>query len=168
MKERVSTHEKGAVEEAHTENHPKVLRPINATDSMSVDPDMKKNKSIIALVYVILFIFGIGTGYLLVSKTSLGVAATVGTAINTPKVVGVKDATFKDCATGVLEKEGLDGEGTHKLIREGGPSQTAYLLSSVVDMDQYVGLKVKVCGQTIAAKKVSWLMDIGRLELQEK
>lgn len=168
MKERVSIHEKSASHEAHMSQPEKVLRPLNATDSVPSDPAMKKNRFIVMFVYIVLLLLGVGTGYLLVSKTSLGNAVTAGKAINTPKVVGVKDATFKDCATGVIEKEGMDGEGTHKLIREGGPSQTAYLLSSVVDMDQYVGLKVKVCGQTIAAKNVSWLMDIGRLELLEK
>ncbi len=168
MKERVSTHEKGATQNEHMSQPDKVLRPLDASDSIPTDSAMKKSRFIIVFVYAVLLLLGVGTGYILVSKTSLGAAATAGTAINTPKVVGVKDATFKDCATGTIEKEGMDGEGTHKLLREGGPSQTAYLLSSVVDMDQYVGLKVKVCGQTIAAKNVSWLMDIGRLELLEK
>jgi hypothetical protein len=145
-----------------------VLRSMNATDTPQGTTSMKKSRAIVLGVYAALILLGVGTGYLLVSKTSLGNAVTAGQTIDKPNVVGVKDATFKDCATGVLEKEGLDGEGTHKLIREGGPSQTAYLLSSIVDMDQYVGLTVKVCGQTIAAKKVSWLMDVGRLELQEK
>ncbi|MBP9813670.1 hypothetical protein KBC80_00620 [Candidatus Woesebacteria bacterium] len=168
MKERLSVHEKSATHEVNMPHSDKVLRPLNAMDRMPIEPDMKKSRFIIMFVYTLLLLLGVSTGYLLVSKTSLGNAATAGTSINTPKVVGVKDAIFKDCATGVIEKEGMDGEGTHKLIREGGPSQTAYLLSSVVDMDQYVNLKVKVCGQTVAAKNVSWLMDIGRLELLEK
>lgn len=148
----------------------KVLRPIDAKDEVLSTQRMKTHKGIILLVYGLLLFLGIGTGYLLSAKTNLGTTSTTGgvTTNTVAKVVGVKDAIFKDCATGVIEKEGLNGEGTHKLIREGGPSQTAYLLSSIVDMDQYVGLTVKVCGQTIAAKKVSWLMDVGRLEFQTK
>jgi hypothetical protein len=121
---------------------------------------------VVLAVYVVLMLLGIGTGYLL-SQKGTGPLAPKGTPITTNKIIGVQDAsTFKDCAEGKLEKDGLDGEGTHKLIRDGGPSQTAYLISSIVDLDQYVGLTVKACGQTLAAKKVSWLMDVGRLELE--
>ena len=64
-------------------------------------------------------------------------------------------ATFKDTAIGVIQKGGTDGEGTHQLIRTGGPSQTVTLISSVIDLDQYVGKKVKVYGQTLAAQKAT-------------
>lgn len=144
----------------------KVLRSL---DSKGKSADMntgKKEAPIVLAVYVVLLLLGVGTGYLLSQKGS-GPMAPKGTPITTAKVVGVQDAsTFKDCATGTLEKGGSDGEGTHKLIREGGPSQTAYLVSSVVDLDQYDSLHVKVCGQTMAAKKVTWLMDVGRLEME--
>ncbi len=147
-----------------------VLRPIDARDNKPIMKQLKKNSFVILGVYIVLILFGVGTGYLLATKSSLGTpGAPKGTPINTAKVVGVQDAsTFKDCATGKIEKGGLDGEGTHSLVRDGGPSQTAYLISSVVDLDQYVGLTVKVCGQTLQGKKVSWLMDVGRLELQGK
>lgn len=144
----------------------RILRPLSSTDQAIAANTMKKNNAIVTIVYVFLVLLGVGTGYLLSSTSALGVNGKVGAPIDSPKVVGVTDAAFKDCATGVLEKEGFEGEGTHKLIREGGPSQTAYLISSVVDMDQYVALTVKVCGQTVAAKNVSWLMDVGRLEVQ--
>jgi len=35
------------------------------------------------------------------------------------------ESAFPDSANGVLEKGGIDGEGTHKLLRTGGPDQTA-------------------------------------------
>lgn len=143
-----------------------VLRSIDQK-SMPEDPKATKKDAIVVLVvYVVLLFLGIGTGYLL-SQKGTSPLAPKGTSITTNKIIGVQDAsTFKDCATGKLEKDGLEGEGTHKLIRDGGPSQTAYLISSIVDLDQYVGLTVKACGQTLAAKKVSWLMDVGRLELE--
>jgi hypothetical protein len=141
-----------------------MLKSLDGKSTQERSPAVKKQRAIVIAVYLVLALFGIGTGYLLASKGVTALSST-GNPINTAKVVGVSDpSTFKDCATGTLEKEGLAGEGTHKLIREGGPSQTAYLISSVVDMDQYVGTKVKVCGQTMQAKKVSWLMDVGRLE----
>src|SRR3989344_7072522 len=48
--------------------------------------------------------------------------------------------TFRDEAEGTIEKnDKLDkyAQGTHKLIRPGGEDQTAYLTSSVLDLDQY-------------------------------
>lgn len=144
----------------------KVVRPIDMTDKTTDVQTMKKDARIIVVVYVALLLLGIGTGYLLSQKGG-SLLPQKGAPITGDKVVGIQDAsTFKDCATGTIEKDGVEGEGTHKLIREGGPSQTAYLISSIVDLDQYVNLKVKVCGQTLAAKKVSWLMDVGRLEVQ--
>lgn len=75
--------------------------------------------------------------------------------------------TFKDEAEGTIEKnEDLDryAQGTHKLIRPGGESQTAYLTSSVLDLDDYVGKKVKVFGETFGSNQVGWLMDVGKVE----
>lgn len=143
-----------------------MLRSLDGKQVQDRSASTKKLRQIVIVVFVMLAFLGVGTGYLLASKGVAGVStAATGSAIKTATVVGVSDpSTFKDCATGTLEKEGLAGEGTHKLLRDGGPSQTAYLISSVVDMDQYVGTKVKVCGQTMQAKKVSWLMDVGRLE----
>ncbi len=144
----------------------KVLRPLESKDQVTDFPTAKKEARIVLIVYAFLMVLGIGTGYLLAQKGGSPLAPK-GTPITTNKVVGVQDAsTFKDCTSGKLEKDGVEGEGTHKLIREGGPSQTAYLISSVIDLDQYVGLNVNVCGETFAAKKVSWLMDVGRLELE--
>lgn len=143
-----------------------VLRSFDRKGNSTDMKPTKKEAPIVLIVYAVLLLLGIGTGYLLSQKGS-GPLTPKGTPIATEKVVGVQDAsTFKDCATGTLEKGGSDGEGTHKLIRDGGPSQTAYLFSSVIDLDQYVALKVKVCGQTMAAKKVNWLMDVGRLEME--
>jgi len=151
-------------------NGASVLRPMEARDTKKEMKQMKKNSLVILAVYIILIALGVGTGYLIATRSSLSIAKVpAGTPINTTKVVGVQDAsTFKDCATGQLEKGGLNGDGTHNLVRPGGASQTAYLISSVIDLDQYVGLTVKVCGQTVQGKQVSWLMDVGRLEIQGK
>ena len=81
-------------------------------------------------------------------------------------VVGLSDnKTFKDSAEGKLEKGGIDGEGSHHLVRPGGESQNVYLTSSVVDLDKFVGRKVKVWGETFSAQKAGWLMDVGKLKV---
>lgn len=120
------------------------------------------------LVYALLIVLGVITGYVLSRTTAPLSSGGKPTMINTGKVAGVTDdRTFKDSAVGTVEKGGINGEGTHKLIREGGVSQTAFLISSVVDLDQYVGKKVKVWGQTFDAEKAAWLMDVGKIEIQE-
>jgi hypothetical protein len=140
-----------------------VVQPIEQPE----EKIMKINSKFIYAVYGLIILLGIGTGYLLSTKTNIKNAGSASktTVINTDKVSGSTDAVFKDSATGVIEKGGLDGEGSHKLIRDGGPSQTAYLVSSIVDLDKYIGKKVTVWGQTMAAKNVSWLMDVGKVEL---
>jgi hypothetical protein len=132
----------------------------------AIDATMKKT---IILVYVVLAFVGVGTGFLL-SRTVGNKTGTTGTVtsktIKTDTVAGSTDEkTFKDSATGKIEKGGIDGEGTHSLVRDGGPSQTVYLISSVVDLDEYIGKNVKIWGQTQAAKKAAWLMDVGKIEL---
>lgn len=125
----------------------------------------KSFKQVVLLALVALLIVGIGlfTGRLLSGKSgSQGAGGQVG------EEIGSQDTQiFKDTASGVLEKGGLDGDGTHRLLREGGPSQTAYLTSSVIDLDQFVGKKIKVWGKTFQGQKASWLMDVGRVKILE-
>ena len=144
-----------------------IVAPIDPVKKGDMHMQMKtKSTRIIIGVYAVLVALGIGTGYLL-SRASITGATGVTGIVKTAKVSGSTDTTtFKDSATGVIQKGGTDGEGTHQLIRDGGPSQTVTLMSSVVDLDQYAGKKVKVHGQTLAAQKAAWLMDVGRVELQ--
>ncbi len=82
-------------------------------------------------------------------------------------VYGSQDDTFKDFATGSVQEGGINGEGTHTLIREGGPSQSAALTSSTVDLSLFVGKKVEIKGQTNKSNKVSWLLDVGNIKIIE-
>ncbi|MBW7955627.1 hypothetical protein H3C66_02735 [Patescibacteria group bacterium] len=78
-----------------------------------------------------------------------------------------EEKDFKDSAEGYLELGGLDGEGSHKLLREGGPSQNVYLTSSSTDLDKFDGMKVQVWGETFKGQKAGWLMDVGRVKVVE-
>ncbi len=78
-----------------------------------------------------------------------------------------EEKDFKDSAEGYLELGGLDGEGSHKLLREGGVSQTVYLTSSSTDLDKFQGMRVKVWGETFKGQKAGWLMDVGRVKVIE-
>jgi hypothetical protein len=145
-------------------NEEKLVRSVDEINA----PDITSMKKIIIAVYIALLLLGVGTGYLLTKTAKTSTKTTTSATQSTSKAVGSTDTqTFKDSAQGTLEKGGSDGEGTHKLIRDGGPSQTVYLISSVVDLDLYAGKKVKVWGQTQAAKSVAWLMDVGKIEQSE-
>ncbi|MDP1721764.1 MAG: hypothetical protein Q8L37_00990 [Candidatus Gottesmanbacteria bacterium] len=140
------------------------------TNPASPPSDKKTMRMTAMVVYVLLIALGLGTGYLMTRNTKITNTQPNESSnmVKTDKVEGVSDTkNFKDSAEGLMEKGGINGEGTHKLIRDGGPSQTAYLVSSVIDLDTYVGKKVKVWGETFAAKKASWLMDVGKVEILE-
>jgi len=140
-----------------------VVQPFERKE---VKPSVKKFYIALTGVFVVLIALGIGTGYAL---SRIGTQGVSGKAVSTDggKTFGSKDdKTFTDTAIGMVEKEGISGEGTHKLTREGGPSQTACLVSSVLDLDEFVGKKVKVHSKTMGAKKCPWLMDVGSIELQ--
>lgn len=125
------------------------------------------NKRKIVLPAIVIIVAGILTGYTLSVKLNSKNASGV-TGINTVssgQTVGVKDQkAYKDSAEGELEEGGINGEGTHKLVRPGGPSQTVYLTSSNLDLNQFIGQKVRVWGETFSAQKAGWLMDIGKVE----
>ncbi len=132
----------------------------------------------IPVVLLVTLVLGVISGwgaFKVLAKSQIGsTAVTLGTKIpagNALKVgdtFGVPDEkTFKDSTEGVLEKGGLNGEGSHHLVRPGGKSQTVYLTSSVVDLDQVAGHRVKVWGETFAARKAGWLMDVGRVQILE-
>jgi hypothetical protein len=120
------------------------------------------------VIFIIIILAGVVFGYFMSTLKPQTSGSVVGGSdiIQTKEEVGsTNTTTFRDTATGTIEAGGSNGEGTHKLIRDGGPSQTVYLVSSIVDLDQYVGQKVEVWGETIRAQKVGWLMDVGRLKL---
>ncbi len=140
---------------------------------------MKQTRTLTAVLLVVALAAGIGTGYggykLQASSgggrkstvtTSSDIQQVAGSSVQVGDVFGVQDeATFKDSAQGYLEIGGLDGEGSHKLLREGGESQTVYLTSSVTDLDKFDGIIVKVWGETFKGQKAGWLMDVGRVEI---
>lgn len=83
------------------------------------------------------------------------------------KAYGDTAKTFKDSATGTLERGGVNGEGTHTLNREGGVSQRAALTSSVLDLDLFIGKKVEIKGETNGSTKAGWFLDVGVIKILE-
>jgi hypothetical protein len=83
------------------------------------------------------------------------------------QLYGDQNSVFKDNAIGNIQKGGINGVGTHTLARDGGPTQNASLTSSTVDLDLFVGKKVEVKGETNAAAKTGWLMDVGSIKIMQ-
>lgn len=143
----------------------------NLTPSSEPEPRRKiLIKFLPVLLVILVLVLGITTGYFFSlggrkssSKITRGISQK---DLVKGKEFGAKNAS-KDTAIGVLEKGGLDGEGTHRLLREGGPSQTLYLTSSVLDLDQFVGKKIQIWGETYKAQKAGWFMDLQRLKILE-
>jgi hypothetical protein len=141
-------------------------QPESAVKPVEEDPsDKVKMNKFVMIVYLVLIFFGVVTGFLLARGLSgQGKTGSAAVPATGEKAMGIEDTTvFKDSASGRLEKGGIDGEGTHQLVREGGPSQTVYLTSSVVDLDLFIGKEVTVWGQTMGAQKAGWLMDVGKI-----
>ena|SRR5688572_14675585 len=145
-----------------------------ATAVSETVPHIKKNPHL-AVFLILAILLGVGTGYIInqyvlpsgtISDPS---AANIdSSSVKVGDIIGATDKTaFPDEAEGVLEKGGIDGEGSHKLLRPGGAAQTVYLTSSVVDLDALVGHKILVWGETFAAQKAGWLMDVGGVEILE-
>lgn len=154
---------------------------LNMKSDVENSETNKSKKPVFLMAVFLVVILGVGSGYVLASSAKGGGGLTSLTnggelkrevssqdEIKAGLKVGVADeSTFRDDAEGVIEKGGIEGEGSHKLIRPGGDSQTVALTSSIIDLDQFVGHKVKIWGETMAAQKSGWFMDIGKLEVLE-
>lgn len=162
----------------HKEDSSETARPLIMKDSSMKKKQMQTMTTMLLIVAVIA---GIGTGFGInklnaqssfssdgeITPNELQVGSPTD-AIKVGDVYGSpEEANFKDSAEGVVVAGGLDGEGSHQLVRPGGPSQTVYMTSSVVDLSEFEGAKVKVWGETFSAQKAGWLMDIGRVRVIE-
>lgn len=138
----------------------------------------KKNNEMPKLILggVAAVVLGIATGYGLfmvvprpqvpTTVVETDASGKLDASIKEGMAFGVPDEkTFKDSATGVLIAGGVNGEGSHTLLRVGGASQNVSLTSSVVELDQFVDMEVTIWGETFNAQRAGWLMDVGRLQV---
>jgi hypothetical protein len=139
-------------------------------------PMTQRQKKMMFILGAVAIVAGIGTGYgawklrTKTGGTSSPIASqqVAGEVVNNGDVFGVTDdQTFKDSAEGYLEAGGTNGEGSHSLLRAGGPSQTVHLTSSITDLDKFIGMQIKVWGETFKGQKAGWLMDVGRVQVIE-
>lgn len=156
-------------DQTETTSAPSKPSPIESLSTESLPkPAVKK----LIFPVLLLILAGTASGYglhRLTQKNTQSVSnADSGGRTDKGAVVGIIDEeTFRDTASGKLVAGGINGEGSHHLIREGGKSQYVYLTSSIIDLDQFIDRQVKVWGETFEAQKAGWLMDVGRLEILE-
>lgn len=139
-------------------------------------PMTKAQKKMLITLGVVAIVAGLGTGFgafrlqekSTTTDSPVADQQVAGETVHAGDVFGIKDdKTFKDSAEGYLAAGGTNGEGSHRLLREGGASQTVYLTSSVTDLDKLVGMQVKVWGETFKGQRAGWLMDVGRVQVIE-
>jgi hypothetical protein len=125
-------------------------------------------------LFLALLVLGITTGYFL-STRGPGAPVVVnqvgesgGTTVSKGDTIGSDDTeTFSDEAEGIVREGGIEGEGEYHLERPGGETKYVYMTSSIVDLSQFEGKKIKVWGKTYEGQKAGWLMDVGRVQLLE-
>lgn len=138
----------------------KITRPL-------LDP--ANSLKVIGGVIAFGIIIGIFSGYNMAGNKSGStnpLSAITGT--QAAKSAEADTKTFKDFAQGTIKAKPKPKdptqytEGTHVLQRDG--AYPVALTSSVVDLSEYEGKKVKVFGETQKALKEGWLMDVGKVE----
>lgn len=154
------------MQELNLQGNMAALRKVPAKNLLS------KIRPMLPIIIIIVVVAGgIFTG-LVLSSRSKNAKIAAGAALSEENLPPAQkksfNQTFRDSAEGVVQKNDGDkyGQGTHKLVRPGGADQTAYLTSSVLDLDQYIGKKVKVFGETFGSSQVGWLMDVGKVEVK--
>ncbi|MEJ2348113.1 MAG: hypothetical protein P8Y17_02875 [Patescibacteria group bacterium] len=112
-----------------------VTQPIKQQVMKKFPKGVSKKTMSYVLASFLIVLLGVGTGWFLSGSAKSGSKSpTSGAAPGAEtgaKEAGIADeSTFRDTAEGVLEEGGVDGEGTHHLVREGGPSKYVYLTST--------------------------------------
>ena len=146
-----------------------LMHTFTEKSSSGASKEYPMRTAIVSLILVA--VVGIGTGFVLSRLAKSTGKQIIPIANMDPtlkgKTFGSNDTkTFSDTAEGKLENGGVNGEGQYHLVRPGGDSQNVYLTSSLVDLSQFVGRKIKVWGQTQKAQTAGWLMDVGRVEVE--
>lgn len=129
------------------------------------------NKIFIGILVASIVLGGVAGFLLSRSNKSSGSASTPAASTIQAKTASQDNQTFRDFAEGTIQKrpDPKDSseyvEGTHLLVRDG--AVPVALTSSVVDLSQYEGKRVKVFGETQKAIKEGWLMDVGKVEVKK-
>lgn len=151
-------------------NHQSLNDQLNYRTTATESNFMTKSPKLMIILTILAVVAGVSTGFGTFRLTNKNRSSEVITqpsegSIKNGDEFGSKDEAFDSNAIGYIEAGGLDGEGSHKLLRPGGDSQTVYLTSSVTDLDLFVGMEVEIWGETFKGQKAGWFMDVGRVKV---
>lgn len=155
--------------EVHAVSNPAMSEPVASEPVVKPFPKDNKNKMLINLVLSIVVIFaGVGTGWI-ASRVNAGEPEKSDTAVMGLEAVSdaIDEEVFNESAQGMLVEGGIEGEGTHHLDRGLGEEKMVYLISSVIDLQSFVGKKVEIRGKSVAGNKAGWLMDVVKVKLMQ-
>lgn len=128
-------------------------------------PETNSTKMKTIAIGLVVVLIGVGTGYLLSGANAKnGEPAPTANIAENSKTAPVDDSSLSAPEVGVLHEGGIEGEGTHYLDRGTGKENYIYLLSTVLNLDSFVGKKVEIRGHTLGAENAGWLMDVGRIK----
>ncbi len=140
--------------------------------SLSLKPIESGNLNKIFMgILIASVVLGSLAGFLLSRSNKSSSSTTPAATTIKAKTASQDNQTFRDFAEGTIQKRQTPKnpdeyvEGTHLLVRDG--AVPVALTSSVVDLSQYEGKKVKVFGETQKAVKEGWLMDVGKVEVKK-
>lgn len=157
-----------------TQAIPEVTNPVLTPSAPEKGIPMQKVNPRIALIVSLLTLAaGLSSGWFLFGilkpasqANNSPIAQVAGDKIQAGDIFGSADLSpFPDTVEGYLESGGIDGEGSHHLLRPGGKAQTVYLTSSVTDLEKLIGMQIKIWGETYKGQKAGWLVDVGRIEV---
>lgn len=180
---KLKTNKEAVTSSKAPESPKKLMRQLDDKPKQKRTGPTKPNPALMTVVALVIVAAGTLTGFGLSKATGSSGSGGVKKGAD---IAGVEQGTGKieegqvkkgailgnpektgDEADGVLAIGGINGEGSHRLLRPGGPSQTVYLTSSVVDLNQLNGHRVKVWGETFSAQSAGWLMDVVTVEVLE-
>ncbi len=141
------------------------MEPQNTVVSAFPKGGIKKVWPYLVGAFLVILV-GVGTAWIISGRMTKGTStAAPGTKATSNEAGALDPKVTYDTATGVIQTGGLNGEGTFHLVRDGGASKYVYLTSSVVDLTNFIDRKVQIWGQTLASKKVGWLMDVAKVQV---
>jgi len=151
-----------------------LMHDFSANNQNNKDTNQKFMKKIfLGLLSVLVILGGITTGYLLSNRLG-GQNGGAKISSKSETVITENEAEApnfneeeSDSAEGVLNVGTIEGEGTHYLDRGAGENKYVYLTSTVINLKNYVGKKVQVWGNTLAATNAPWLMDVQKIKVIE-
>ena len=129
-----------------------------------------KNASLVFATFVVI-LAGVATGWFLSGQSLAGdrikddVETSKGVEVSENEAGLEDESNLPDTAEGILVIGGIEGEGTYHLDRGTGESKYVYLTSTVIDLQSFVGKKVKVWGETLSGLQAGWLMDVGKIKV---